>query len=259
MAVVAVIQARMGSTRLPGKVMKDLTGMPVLWHVITRVKFASLLDHIVVATTTLSEDDRIEQACRQWGIRCFRGEEEDVLSRYYNAVDSLEQALEIRSDYVVRVTADCPLIDPMIINKLVLCAQEGQYDYVSNTDPPTFPDGLDVEVMTKDALESAYKNARLLSDREHVTPFIRQNSIFRKYNFKNSIDLSHMRWTLDTPEDYTFIKRIYNTLYREKTIISMDQVLQLLRQHPELLSLNDNSQRNEGYVKSLQEDRVYSR
>jgi spore coat polysaccharide biosynthesis protein SpsF len=253
MTVVAMIQARMGSTRLPGKTLEELAGRPVLWHVIQRVREAALIDEVLVATTTNPEDDRIEEACRDWGARAFRGDPEDVLKRFHDALLFLEHDRG-RIDHIVRITADCPLIDPAVIDEAVRTAVAGSYDYVSNLDPPTFPDGLDVEVMARAALEEAFRKATLPSEREHVTPYIRNNPRLKRNNLRNPVDLSSLRWTLDTADDLRFIRRIYEGLYRPPRMFTTPDILAYLEEHPGTGTINAGIRRNEGYEKSLRED-----
>lgn len=255
MTTALIIQARMGSTRLPGKVMKNLAKMPVLWHIIQRVNHASLPNVILVATTTRPEDDLIEFSCKKWGVRVFRGEPEDVLKRYCDGLAFLEIDLK-KIDYIVRVTADCPLIDPAIIDEAIQIAITGKYDYVSNIDPPTYPDGLDVEVMSRSALLKAHENASLKSEHEHVTPYIRKNPSFSKYNLIDTENNSCLRWTLDTVQDFRFIQKIYKNLYRPSSIFSTKDVMMFLKDRPDIKNINADIPRNEGYEKSLQDDKV---
>jgi spore coat polysaccharide biosynthesis protein SpsF len=253
--IAAIVQARMGSTRLPGKVLMNLAGKPVLWHIITRLQYASLLDRICVATTRESEDDCIEESCRMWNIPVYRGSREDVLSRYYECAKRIGMQRG-KEDYIVRITADCPFVDPAIVDILIEKAVTGHYDYVSNTDPPTFPDGLDVEVFRFEVLETAVKEARTNSEREHVTPFIRNNRSFLKYNHASTLDLSNIRLTLDTCEDYKTITAIYDALYHEGEIIYLKDILKLLDSRSDILAFNAQYKRNEGYEKSLCQDRI---
>jgi spore coat polysaccharide biosynthesis protein SpsF len=253
MTIAVIVQARMGSTRLPGKVMRTLSGMPVLWHIIQRVKCAELPDKILIATTTNPEDILIVSACKKWNVPVFRGDPEDVLKRYYDGLVFLETECKT-IDFIVRITADCPLIDPELIDKEIQIAITGKYDYVSNVDPPTYPDGLDVEVLSRAALLKAYKNASLPSEHKHVTPYILKNPLFNKFNLRNSDDLSAMRWTLDNEEDFLFIKSIYEALYQPSGIFTTSEVLIFLRDHPEIQNINTDIRRNEGYAKSLRED-----
>jgi spore coat polysaccharide biosynthesis protein SpsF len=249
--IVAIIQARTGSTRLPRKVLEEIGGKPMLWHVIERVKRARLVDEVVVATTDGEEDSAVEKIAEECGVGCFRGSEEDVLDRYYRAAE------KFGADIVVRITADCPLIDPEIIDRAIRMFLDGNFDYVSNTLPPTFPDGLDVEVFSLVTLRRAWEEARKASEREHVTPYIRNHpEIFRLGNLKSEVDLSHMRWTVDRPEDLMFVREIYRELYREGEVFHMRDVLRLLERRPELMEINKHIERDEGYKKSLREDRI---
>jgi len=251
--ILAIIQARMGSSRLPKKVMMDLAGRPVLLHVIDRLKHVSRVDEIIVATTTDPSDDCVEEQCRIWGVPVFRGPVDDVLARYYSAVQSILLARG-PVDAIVRITADCPLLDPSVVDSIVGGMIAGQYDYVSNIDPPTYPDGLDVEVFSKGALEVAFSSATLPSEREHVTPYIRNNPRFKKFNHLHEPDLSKIRLTLDTEKDFLLISRIYQSLYRPGEIFHLDDVLRLLEKEPALLEINAEHERNEGYRKSLEHD-----
>jgi spore coat polysaccharide biosynthesis protein SpsF (cytidylyltransferase family) len=253
MTAVVIIQARMGSSRLPGKVLADLAGMPVLWHVIERVRHSVLTDEIIVATTTNSEDDAVAYSCTKWNVKIFRGDPEDVLRRYYDAILDFEKKY-VPLDYIVRITADCPLIDPDIIDTSIQSAVSGKFDYVSNINPPTYPDGLDVEVISRTALEDAYHNAVLESEREHVTPYIRNNMKFKKHNISNDVDFSNLRWTLDTREDLEFLRTVFGALYHYPDIFGTTEILDYLQIHPDLKKINAMNRRNEGYDKSLMED-----
>jgi spore coat polysaccharide biosynthesis protein SpsF len=245
----------MGSTRLPGKVILDLCDKPVLWHVINRARQASIPDFVMVATTTNPEDDVIEKMCGEWNVPVFRGDVNDVLGRFCNAVIFLER-ISGPIDYIVRITADCPLIDPQVIDTVVAKIQYERYDYGANVDPPTFPDGLDVEVISRKALFYAHEHATLTSDREHVTPYLRRDLSVRKITIRHTADISFYRWTLDKPEDYEFIKCVYQLLYRPPKIFLLTEILNLLAQKPELVEINSHITRNEGYHKSLSRDRA---
>jgi len=233
----------------------NLAGKPVLWHIITRLQYASLLDRICVATTRESEDDCIEESCRMWNIPVYRGSRDDVLSRYYECAKRIGMQRG-KEDYIVRITADCPFVDPAIVDILIEKAVTGHYDYVSNTDPPTFPDGLDVEVFRFEVLETAVKEAQLISEREHVTSFIRDSKSYLKYNHASTLDLSNIRLTLDTCEDYKTITAIYDALYHEGEIIYLKDILKLLDSRSDILAFNAQFKRNEGYEKSLCQDRI---
>ena len=253
MSVVAIIQARVGSTRLPGKVLLDLCGKPVLWHVVRRTRAARRVRQVLVATTNRAEDGEIEGLCREWGTPVYRGPVDDVLARYHGAVSYLDQ-IGVPVDRIVRITADCPLIDPGVIDRGVRESEEKDSDYLSNIDPPTYPDGLDVEVFTRHMLEITHREATLPSDREHVTPYMRRNGRFKAWNIRAGRDLSHLRWTLDTEEDYRFICEVYQRLYPGKNLFTMDDVIDLLAYHPELMKINGHLGRNEGYRISLEKD-----
>jgi len=238
MRVVAIIQARMGSTRLPGKVLLDLAGEPVLARVVNRTQRATTLDEIVIATTTESRDEAIVELCSSRGWAHFRGSEDDVLDRYYQA------AKKHHADIVVRITSDCPLIEPEIIDKVVqeFLERQPEVDYASNTWPQrTFPRGLDTEVMRIDVLERAWREDHNPAWREHVTPYIYRNpDRFRLHNVINPVDYSAMRWTVDTPEDLAFVRRIYDYFGHDR--FSWREVLKVLEEHPEWMEINRHVQ-----------------
>jgi glutamate-1-semialdehyde aminotransferase/spore coat polysaccharide biosynthesis protein SpsF (cytidylyltransferase family)/predicted dehydrogenase len=246
--VVAIIQARMGSSRLPGKSLAEIENRPMLWHVVERVKRAKLVDRVVVATSTAAADDAIENMCRENAVPCHRGSENDVLDRYYGAAQA-EKAAQ-----VVRITADCPLIDPVVIDQVVSRFQRGDVDYVSNAMVRTYPDGLDTEICSFSALEKAWHEARKASEREHVTPYLRSGK-FRTANVENRSDSSHFhcRWTVDERQDLEFVRGVY-AAFRHKGFFLMEDILQLLRDHPDLEKLNSEIISNRGYYKSLYED-----
>ncbi|MBD2201238.1 glycosyltransferase family protein [Calothrix sp. FACHB-1219] len=238
MKTVAIIQARMGSTRLPGKVMKELCGQTVLAHVICRVKACSLIDEVVVATTTLNTDDAIVTEAEKCGVKWFRGSEEDVLARYYLA------AKQYSADVVVRVTSDCPLFDPEVLSQMLEYfkdeTSEGlEIDYLSNCLNRSYPRGLDAEVFTFGVLEKTFQAAQKPYEREHVTPYIYEHpEIFALHNQTYDEDISNYRWTLDTEEDWKLIQAVYADLYQEGEIFTTDEVIALLTAKPELLNLN---------------------
>jgi glutamate-1-semialdehyde aminotransferase/spore coat polysaccharide biosynthesis protein SpsF (cytidylyltransferase family) len=246
MKTVAIIQARMSSTRLPNKVLADIAGHPMLWHVVNRVRQAQSLDEVVVATSHNPKDDEVAAYCCDQGIPCRRGSEDDVLDRYYQAAKAQE------AEAVVRITADCPLMDPEVIDLLVRAFQKSDYDYVSNTLPYTFPDGLDVEVFSFRALEQAWREATKPSEREHVTPYLRLSGKFKLFNVENGEDLSRQRhrWTVDDPTDLEFIREIYKS-FPAGPIFGMNEVLALLQRRPELQRINQETVMNEGYYRTL--------
>ncbi len=250
--VVAIVQARMTSTRLPGKVMKEICGRPILWHVVHRLKESKRLDRIVVATSVDGSDDTIMEWCNREDIPFYRGSLDDVLDRYY------QTAKRFGVKTIVRITADCPLIDPEIVDMAVERFLDGRYDYVSTGG--TFPDGLDTEVFSLEALERAWKEADLLSEREHVTPYIwKHPDIFRLSSIKCEEDLSDMRWTVDEERDFVFVTRIFEAFECTERVFHMDEILEILRKDPSLLDINAGIERNEGYARSLREDRRIER
>ncbi len=244
--VVAVVQARMGSTRLPGKVLMDVGGRAMLGRVLDRASRAPSLDVVVVATTGSEADDPICDWCAAEGYGFHRGSETDVLDRYYQAAKAQG------ADVVVRITADCPLLDPSVVDKVVRVYLDGGLDYVSNTLRYTYPDGLDTEVFSFEALERAWKEARQPAEREHVTPFLKDAGRFRIRNVESPEDLSarDLRWTVDDPGDLEFVRAVYGRLGRGDGF-GMEDVLALLAKEPALEELNMGTVRNEGYYKSL--------
>lgn len=247
MKTVAIIQARMGSSRLPGKVLADVAGKPMLWHVVNRAGRARLVDEVVIATSDLVADKPIADFCQREGLACFRGSENDVLDRFFHASKAHG------ADVVVRITADCPLLDPGIVDKVISRFREDGQDYVTNVLNYTYPDGLDVEVFSATALERAWREARKASEREHVTPYLRASGRFRIANVENEsgIGTERYRWTVDEPADLEFVREVFDA-FAEKPFFGMGDVLALLEQRPELLRLNNNGTiMNDGYYHTL--------
>lgn len=238
----------MGSTRLPGKMLLPLfDGKGALQLMLERVRVATTLDRVVIATTDLDEDAPIAELCTRLGFDVFRGHPTDVLDRYYQC--AMEHA---RDEVLVRLTGDCPLHDAAVIDRVVAFFRSGGYDYASNTHPPTYPDGLDTEVFTFDALREAWEKGTFRSDREHVTYYIYNHpQDFRLGNLENNRDLSSLRWTLDEPADLEFMRKVYGYLGPESALFSADRILVLLAQRPELLSINGDIERNAGLKKTL--------
>ena len=232
MKVVAIIQARMGSTRLPGKVLKDIGGETMLARVVRRAQQATLLDQIVVATTVESGDDVIVAECECLRVPVFRGDEQDVLDRYYQAAKAYD------ADTVVRVTSDCPLIAPEITDRVIRAFLDETPDCASNTLGRTYPRGLDTAVVTTAALARAWREAPEPYQRAHVMPYIYQNpDLFRLLSVTGEVDYSNYRWTVDTQEDLDFVRAVYDRLGNDDTFGWRD-VLKILAQEPELTELN---------------------
>jgi spore coat polysaccharide biosynthesis protein SpsF len=251
MTILAVIQARVGSSRLPGKVLMPIMGKSMLERQLERVNLCRRIDGIVVATSDGPEDEEIVAVCDDAGVEIFRGDLHDVLDRFYRA------AKKYAPDHVVRLTGDCPLIDPALIDRLIDFYLSEPCDYASNCEAPTMPDGLDAEVMSFEALERAWQEATASSEREHVTPYIRSHpEKFKTRCYQYHKDLSHMRWTVDEPQDLEFVRQVYQRLYPSKPDFSFQDVLELLEDEPALCRINEGFRRNEGYERSLNNDRT---
>jgi spore coat polysaccharide biosynthesis protein SpsF (cytidylyltransferase family) len=241
---VAIVQARMGSTRLPEKVLMDIGEEPMLWHVHERASHASLLDEVVVATSTEPADDEVASFCAERGIPCVRGSEADVLDRYY------QTAVEMDADTIVRLTADCPFLSPAVVDRVVREYEASNCEYVSNTLEYTHPDGLDVEVFDMEALEITWEEAVEPNEREHVTIYMKESESFRSKNVENVLDISTyefveddviLRWTVDYPEDMEFIREVYNRLTAGgHWVFDQQSVLELLERSPELRDINED-------------------
>lgn len=244
-----IIQARMGASRLPDKVLLPLAGKPVLEHVIRRCQHAKYVDRVIVATTVSERDLAVVHFASGMGVGVFCGSESDVLDRYYQV------ARLLNFQHVVRVTADCPAIDPNIIDRIISEYFNGDFDYVSNTLQETYPDGQDVEVLSFTALQRAWQDARLSSEREHVTPYIFKNNFFKTMNVVHQPNLSQHRWTLDEPRDFQKLTAVFEALYSQDPFFSMEAILDFLAAHPDIDRLNSSIRRNEGYQKSLLNDR----
>lgn len=241
MKKVVIIQARMGSTRLPGKVMVKIKGMTVLAHIVERIRCCKNVDDIIIATSLNKNDDLIVKECSNIGVNYFRGSEQDVLSRYYHT------AKQSNADLIVRITADCPLIDFTIIDNMIIEFIEkdtlNNIDYMSNFDvvKNTFPRGMDVEIIKACALEKTYRDAKESYEREHVTPYIYNNpDKFNLIGYSNNEDLSKYRFTLDTKEDLQLIKVIYDNLYEDNNIFSMNDIIDFINKNPQVVRINEN-------------------
>ena len=249
MNVIVIIQARMGSTRLPGKVMMPLAGKPAIQHVIERAKLIPGISKVTMATPISSEDGPLVQFCKSMDVPVFRGSENDVLDRYYQA------ALLHQADIVVRITGDCPLIDPMESGKVIKKILEMDADYVSNTNPPMLPDGLDTEALNIDALKTSWENARKNSEREHVTLYICSNpQEFKIGSVLYQDDFSQYRLTLDEMADYLLLKKIFSDLEERGQFGYLNELILILKSNPEFLKINRHIGRNEGLDSSLRQD-----
>ncbi len=250
MRAVAIVQARMGSTRLPGKVLLPVLGRPLLGYLLERLARCRGLDAIVVATTDRPEDQAVAEYAAGLGVAVFRGSEQDVLDRYYRA------AVANRADVVMRVTADCPLLDPEVCGRVLaplLAAGPGRPDYVATS--PAFAEGLDCEALTFAALERTWREAALRSEREHVTLYLKNHpERFGMLRIDNPADEGAIRITVDEPDDFFVVKAVFEALYPADAAFGFDAVRAWLRAHPGIAARNNNIIRNEGLLKSLRED-----
>jgi len=234
----AIIQARVGSTRLPEKVLMELAGKTVLEHVIERVSKSEKINKVIVATSDKTGDDKIEELCRKLNITCYRGSENDVLDRFYQA------AKEFSYPNIIRITGDCPMIDPEIIDQTIELYEEEKLDYATNVIPPTFPKGLDVEIFTFESLEKAWREVASGPEREHVTVYFwRHPEIFKQKHLVNKINISAKRWVLDYEVDYKFLQEVFNNLYAAKPDFRLKDVLEFLKANPDLEKINERIDR----------------
>ncbi|MEC5424229.1 glycosyltransferase family protein [Virgibacillus sp. C22-A2] len=239
MKVAAIIQARMGSSRLPGKILKKVLGKPLLAFQLERVEQSKQIDELLVATTNKAIDADVANLCESLGFSYFRGSEADVLERYYKA------AIQVKADVVVRLTGDCPIIDPQVIDKIIgdYLLRFHEYQYVSNTLNRTFPRGMDAEVFSFQALKRAHSHAVSSIDREHVTRYLVNNpEMFNLFNVSHSEDYSQHRWTVDTHEDFILISKIIEALYPSTPQFTMKDVIHLLEKNSDWRLINTHIQ-----------------
>lgn len=232
---VVIMQARVGSSRLHAKVLKELCGKTILEHDIERIRQAKTIDDIIVATTTSPHDDAIEDVAIRCGVKLFRGSENDVLDRYYQA------AKKYNVDNIVRITSDCPLIDPHVIDDVVKCFDDGEYEVITNVPNDakfTYPRGMDVEEFSFEWLEKAWKEATDKYDREHVSPYIYDHAV-RKCYFQYDKDYSQYRWTLDTEEDWKVIQNIYEHFYHGKHDFYLEDIVKYVQDNPDISKINE--------------------
>jgi spore coat polysaccharide biosynthesis protein SpsF len=249
--VVAIVQARMGSQRLPGKTLADIGGKPLLAHVVDRCEATESIDRVILATTSNAEDAALLRWAESRALQAFAGDPEDVLNRFYHV------ASQSRVDVIVRVTADDPFKDPALMDEMI-CSFKSlrDLDYMSNVLDPTYPEGLDTEIFTPAALKRAWEEATLASEREHVTPYIwKHPDSFRLYSYKLDRDLSHLRWTIDYPEDLEFARAVVEHL-DDSAMFGMTEILELIESEPWLGRINSRFERGDGYRESLINDKI---
>ncbi len=251
--IVAIIQARMSSTRLPGKVMQTVLGKPLIWYLLERLSFAKLINKIVVATSVDPKNDKMVEYVQSLGFEVYRGKEDDVLDRYYRAT-----AL-YKADHIVRITADCPLIEPEFCDQLISLYLKEKPDYAHLS--PKFAEGLDCEIFSRKCLEIAYQNAKLQSEREHVTLYLNNHlGDFKKKIIDNTQDDSKYRITVDDPLDFEVVRAVLEALYKEKSKpFKFGEVKAFLDQHPGIYQKNAHIIRNEGLLISLKKDKEVER
>lgn len=244
MNIMGIIQARCGSSRLPNKVFAEIESYPLIWHVYNRMTVSKLITRLIVATTENHKDDLLIDWCKNNNIDYYRGSETDVLDRFYQC------AKIYNSDIIVRITADDPFKDPIIIDKVIELLISGNFDFAYNNNPPSFPEGLDAEVFTFTALEMAWKKSEDPFEREHLTQYFYRNpSVFKQANFKNYEDLSYLRWTIDFDEDLIMVREIYKRLFNKRKIFLTNEIIALLRKYSWIKDININIERSEMYKK----------
>tara|TARA_Y100000741_G_scaffold307594_1_gene250443 strand:+ start:178 stop:945 length:768 start_codon:yes stop_codon:yes gene_type:complete len=249
MIIAGIIQARIGSTRLKGKILADINGEPMLYRVYKQIENCKFLNKVIIATTFLEEDNETVKFLEKNNIEYFRGEPTNVLDRYF------ECAKKINADIVVRMTADNPLIDPDVIDRVIQHYTENDFDYVANNNPRTYPYGMDVEVFSFNALEKAWLKSTLPSEKEHVTGYIINNEIFKKDNVSLEEDFSNIRITVDRTRDLELIREIYSRI-KDRPIL-FEHILRLFEDNSELFKINQKYKKDEGYLKSLEEDKEF--
>jgi len=240
--IAAIIQARTGSSRLPNKIFKLIEDKPLIGHITERVKRAKLVDRVIIATTTNPSDNSVEEWCNENNIAVYRGSENDVLNRYYSA------AVAFGATVVVRITCDDPFKDPGIIDEVINYFLENELDFASNNNPPTYPEGLDVEVMSFKTLEIMEQHAETEFEREHVTQYVYKNpGLFKIGNYPYFTNLSKLRWTIDTDKDLEMARAVYARLYPQSPFFSYKDILKLIEQQPEITEINQNEKRSTLY------------
>ena len=246
--IIVIVQARSSSVRLPGKVLKQILGKSMILHELERLQYSKRIDKIVLATSQDKSDDELAKIVVASGVEVYRGSLNDVLDRYYQCAQIYQP------EHVVRITGDCPVIDWRVVDAVIEKHLEEGNDYTVTTE--RFPDGLDTEIFRFSALERAWKEAHLPSEREHVTQYFRKHGeVFKLGKVDCKENLKAMRWTVDKPQDFEFIRQVYEELYGQNKDFSMQDILRLLDRKPEMVTINQGIQRNEGLLKSLREDK----
>jgi spore coat polysaccharide biosynthesis protein SpsF len=247
--ILAILQARTSSKRLPNKVLLDICGKPMIEWQIERIKSSKKIDKIVLATSSLKEDIPLIDIAKKNNIEFFSGDLENILKRFYDC------SLNYISKHIVRLTGDCPLIDPQIIDQTIDFHLKNDFDYTSNSLEPTYPDGFDTEIFKSNLLKIAYQNAKLKYQKEHVTQyFINNPDLFKIGSFKNNVNFSFMRLTVDCEEDFRLTEIIYKKLLNKDKLFLFSDIINLFKKEPQLLKINSKYKRNEGLLKSIKEE-----
>jgi spore coat polysaccharide biosynthesis protein SpsF len=240
--IIAIVQARMSSSRLPGKVLMPILGEPMLHRQLERVAQAKLVDKVIVATSVEASDDPIEAFCDTIDQPCFRGDLNNVLNRFYQCTQKYDP------DHIIRLTGDCPLVDPDLIDEVIELHLQGNYDYTTNAYPQSYPNGLDVEIMTRETMNKIHQNATTPDELEHVTFYVREHcEDFSIGDLVCPEDLSDQRWTVDYPQDFTLITSIYEELYPESKYFDYHQVMILYQRRPKLFTVNQQQNLHSGF------------
>jgi len=251
MTIGCIVQARMGSTRLPGKVLMEvIEGKPVLYYVINQLKYCKSFEKLIIATTTLPEDDKIVQFCIDNNVNYFRGDPKNVLERHYRCAEKFSLST------IIRMPSDKPLLDPEVVDKVVETFNTNHYDYVTNFLPSTFPSGTEVEVFSFGCLKKSWEKATLPSEKEHVTEYIyHHGDDFRIFNVINSENLSNFRWAVDRIEDLRLVREIVSRIHKSPILIK--DILELFKNQPGLIEINRQVDGNEGITRSEKEDKEF--
>mgnify|MGYP001193271750 CR=1 FL=1 len=248
--ITVMIQARTGSSRLPGKVLSKIQNQNMIWHVINRVKKIKSVQQIALITTNEDSDQILLDIAKEENIIGFAGDKTNVLNRHYQC------ALKIAADPIIRITSDCPVVDFSLVEDMLQFFLKHNYDYVSNIYPPTYPDGLDIEIFSFQTLEKTSFGAKLTSEKEHVTTYIQNHpELFSIFNFENNEDLSNIRLTVDEKEDLELIQNLYS-IFSPNNDFGLNEIKDLLLKNPTLFRINSKYQRNEGHSQSLKEDKI---
>jgi spore coat polysaccharide biosynthesis protein SpsF len=252
MKIVAIIQARLNSKRLPNKTFAFIVGFPLIWHVVNRIKKSKMINQIVIATSNQKSDDKLIDWCINNGIKYFRGSEDNVLERFYFA------SSKFKADVVVRITADDPFKDPLIIDDVIKLLIRENLDFAYNNNPPSFPEGLDAEVFTFFALEYAWKNVKESFEQEHLTQYLyRHPQLFRQKNYFNEKDFSYLRWTIDSEEDLKMTREVYKRLFKVNDVFLTKEILELLKNEPWIQEINRNVERSAMYRTGSIYEKIY--